>query len=854
MRTAAAVVIRDSVTLYSDPDLRTAHGRARLGDAFPIARLADSLFTVTLRDSSFAFLHQRDAGVVALPTRDEVTIQFGRRYHPYVLWFAARHFAASNPASVWAVPPSDRIAIALYQRLATDFPADTIVARPLQVPDLHVRYGAVEGHLRIAEISLADGDTVTAVRHLREVLDHHKALARVASLDALLQYTLGNVLSLAPGGLPAASRDEGVRILFDVVDRYPRDVVMGLAVHQVPSLLSARALTDLARFPAATVQRHARRLRTMMPIPAMRMTTDVALGRIAAARKQYPRADSFATSAFRGEPKWIDAVQGAGAPLRGNPRPAAQLLFDTWLARGADQRALEHVRRLERDTSLSADLRGLARKILLRAADHGTGSIADVESLTVRDDLGLWRARKDTGGYSTRTRTATLLRAGDWAGAPSIATLASGESLRVLYANAGLSRDGSGHALKVQTARGAIGWVSESALDARTWWTPLCSAPAGEARVIARTTGDRDGRVSLADVTGDGCIDAIVTGTGWTIDEPPFDEDRPSFMFDAVQVIDGATGATVWLNDSLSVNPTLPAPAGRGWIAVPGRGRVQVVRGTDGTPYATLRATAAALSGGPPLVWATDTLLVCASGDSIVAVDPRSGARLWRAMTPNGESVTAGPACDGRTVVAVAGITNASAFALDASSGSVVWRSTSPDHPAQAWIGGGTALVSNGIEMWAMNASDGKLRWNHMAPMSQDPYASTSTRDLECLPGRVALVAGEQLTALDAHTGRPVWSAFSAAPIVSSPVLVHTSDGDSLLACATADGAVSFFDAASGDRRARVPLREWSGDRDAAVAPNRPRWNTAWLSAAENVVAVAADDGGVHVLSAPRGR
>jgi outer membrane protein assembly factor BamB len=872
-QTIVAVVLRDSTLLYADSSLTRALATVRLGDAFEVTALADSADRVLAENAPSAWLRGRDVGHVALRPRDlGAAPPFSRRYHPYVLWYAARHYASTTPADVWPVPLDRRIARVLFTRLVTEFPADTLVPLQLAVPDVHVRFGATEGNLRLAEMDLEDGDTLSAVTHLRAILERYPQLAVVHHLDAQFLLMIGDLETRAPRALGSGARRRGVHTLFSVVAKHPQDMVQSVNRATVPAYLAAQTLVDLGRFPPDTVVAHAKVLAARDAPHAVRMIAWTARGRVAFMRRRYAEADSFARLAFVAEPGWNEAVGVGNTALLGDPRPAAILLYDVWLARGARPGALGTLRALVADTHLPSPLHALAASTLGKALDEGTGEVAAIDSLHIADPDGVWRARRESGGFGTRVRgdsSAAPLRAGDWDAAPLVRMLRPGDSLTVLYVDATWVRDGGaiGHKMKVRTARGEIGWLHDRHCT-RLDWTPLDAASArrwavGGDSAAAVADGARAprrvGRIVVGTAAPNVAPSAVLAPAyaGLLASGLTFADPHAVSEGDQVALFDPRTGRPRWMSEivtALQEPPSLTGGSSGGAVLVPVRGGTAILRSETGDSVSVISAETSPGPGSPPVAVATDSFVYTFRNDSLICNPIVSHESAWSRAVGSWlgavPAVTTSSTRSALRLLAARGGANGQLRAFDLATGNAVWTSPAPDYCTRVALGDSVALALSLREMWAVGARDGRLLWSSTAPGTGTGFGRFSTDDPAFLPGRVVFISGQAVVGLDALTGREVWRTPLASLPASNPCMVWSEPAPILVAVAEAMGTVDLLDPTNGRVLTRLRLRSWSDTPIREDDFNTPRWFGVRLSGARNMLVVAADDGIVDIVAA----
>ncbi len=864
---AAAAALRDSVPVFEDAAFQRPVFTLRLGDAAPYRGRTDSTVIVGTPRGGTGYARLRDVGLIGLPAvRDGEVLEYSRRFQPYVLWYLARRFAAARVADQWAVPPDPVVGRRMYARLVHEFPADSLVPVGLKVPDMHVRFGAIEGNLRQAEMDLAAGDTAQAVVHLLDAVDHYPALARVSSLDALFLSMAGNFETRSLS-LDAATRARGERSLFRVLREHPRDVVRGLSGTRVPAFEAAEMLLDLRRFPARDVLEHSVQIVRIDSLAATRMMAWVARGRLELARGRVARAESLGLLAARGQPDWMETAPGQGPPLDGNPRPAMKLLTDTWRARGGRLAGLRALRALAFDPSLSEGVRHLAQQELATALDHGPGSVEEIRALGLAAEDQAWRARLEAGGWSARvTAPAPALRAGDWDSAAEVGQVAAGETVRVLAVAATWPGPGVAphHRVKVQKADGVIGWTDSARL---TRLAPAAGAPMDSA--VAHGAVPRRARVVVAPPQVGLAPPVTAAGRDVAVSQFAFDADAAA-PANPAGLIDGDTGQVAWIRpiDGMTLPSTLHVlraprhPDVPLAVIAPGDNSASILEATQGGVIGTVSCAMTLAAATPPaLVTSGDVLYTLErSALSATRVLPDSTFALlwtvpleesWSAVPPIAAGGLRAESLGDSLLLTASGGGNPRLRAWSMRDGHVLWTSPSPD-AADLFVGGpGVVLAYAGVEMWAVAARTGALLWNQHNVGTGDPFAALITRPAVILPDRILQLSNRTLLALDARTGELRWSTALPQAAVSAPALVPGQP--QRVVVALSQGLLAYIDVTDGHIVTLQALRTWSnhGPTPAPGSP-APRWTTAHLATTADALVVSADDGIVDILGPAR--
>lgn len=220
-------------------------------------------------------------------------------------------------------------------------------------------------------------------------------------------------------------------------------------------------------------------------------------------------------------------------------------------------------------------------------------------------------------------------------------------------------------------------------------------------------------------------------------------------------------------------------------------------------------------AAGGGLAFADGRLFVTSGFGELLALDPATGAVVWRQRF---ESPVAGaPAAAGGKVFAVA--RDGSAWAVDAANGKVAWQI--PGTSARAGIADGSAPAVSGStvvfpfatgQLLAVDIADGTPKWQGYVAGKRVGRAYASYSDLTGDPviAGGTLVAGSaagRLGAIEMETGKALWSApdgATGATVVAGGSVFFVNDEDQLVR----------LDAASGAEVWRVDLPYFTKDKD----------------------------------------
>lgn len=246
----------------------------------------------------------------------------------------------------------------------------------------------------------------------------------------------------------------------------------------------------------------------------------------------------------------------------------------------------------------------------------------------------------------------------------------------------------------------------------------------------------------------------------------------------------------------------------------------------------------------------------------VYCVDAGTGKRLWQFQTE--KQVFSSPAVAGGKLYVGEGLhvdSSCKLYCLDAATGKKLWALPTKSHTesSPAVVGGKVYFGAGDDGVYCVDAATGKPLW-HQGGMHVD--ISPAVAD-----GRVYLGTGYgklQALALDARTGRPVWSAPCDLPAWGSPaisgsrVVYGIGNGDFVKSAPSPKGGVWCLDRATGKQVWRTDLpdavvtavlaagdRAYAGCRDGSVyaldlATGKPAWKS---PCGGPVVASLATDG-----------
>ncbi|GAB4522017.1 MAG: hypothetical protein Fur0018_03160 [Anaerolineales bacterium] len=258
----------------------------------------------------------------------------------------------------------------------------------------------------------------------------------------------------------------------------------------------------------------------------------------------------------------------------------------------------------------------------------------------------------------------------------------------------------------------------------------------------------------------------------------------------------------------------------------------------------------------PPVYTPKDTLLVGDYHNTLVSLNPDTGAETWR-FTANGRFVAAPLATENAIYVPVA---SGDLYALDYN-GQPIW--SAPFHSNQAFwatpVLDSDRLYISGMDhhIYALNAADGSVIWDtqldgaiNSAPLLQDGVLYVGT-------------FANQVVAVDAQSGNTLWTTPTdgwvwATPQISNDLLLVGDISGTFYALHAADGSVAWKMSPDGPIATRALLNgetayftTESGTLYALDPANgTPRWQYAIETGKLYTAPISAQDA---ILIAPTG-
>ncbi|PSQ28528.1 hypothetical protein BRD03_02945 [Halobacteriales archaeon QS_9_68_17] len=189
---------------------------------------------------------------------------------------------------------------------------------------------------------------------------------------------------------------------------------------------------------------------------------------------------------------------------------------------------------------------------------------------------------------------------------------------------------------------------------------------------------------------------------------------------------------------------------------------------------------------------------VYASGDGVMALDGKTGERLWAAG--RGDGGIAGTAATDSVVVATSIDDDGGVSAFDPGDGTVRWTAefVGPSYSPPVIETDTVHVVETGGVVRALSLRSGDQRWER--PLGNRSYASPSVGPDTIVVGATN---GRELYALDSRTGDVEWTYEFGPRVLKTPTI-----GGSFiyLPLAGGDGTIDVIDRTDGTRRARLEL------------------------------------------------
>ncbi len=293
-----------------------------------------------------------------------------------------------------------------------------------------------------------------------------------------------------------------------------------------------------------------------------------------------------------------------------------------------------------------------------------------------------------------------------------------------------------------------------------------------------------------------------------------------SFPFTAPAVVDGvvysgtnafdaATGKLLWATNSGGLSPAIS----KGTAYIDTQNGLCAYAAANGTNlwcaennYLPDAPSGAALVDG--IVYFGSAL------GSVFAIDASTGAPLWSAPI-SADNAASSPAVSNGVVY----INGDRLFAFDAKTGAQLWSSSILKGTSSPAVVGGVVYCSGGV-LAAFNAETGAVLWSESpggptSILGDSPAVAKNVVYVGAsVPGQHGSFSG-MLYALNAKTGKTIWSASVASGITSSPAVAN-----GVVYVGSDDGALYAFSAKTGAELAAIAgvagqssptVREWLG-------------------------------------------
>lgn len=197
------------------------------------------------------------------------------------------------------------------------------------------------------------------------------------------------------------------------------------------------------------------------------------------------------------------------------------------------------------------------------------------------------------------------------------------------------------------------------------------------------------------------------------------------------------------------------------------------------------------------------------SGNNLIALDIRTGARRWEFQITDasvqGWETVASPTVSGGSIFWAPGA-GTRLFALDEATGKTHWTFDTADRMASTPVLRGSTLY---VTTWrgsvfAIDTSTGTKRWEQKLGQSRPGEGSEATPSLDPNGNRLYVGTYQKvLYALDASTGAVLWHFNATQPLVSVPVATAAT-----VYFASEDGNLYAANAANGKLRWKLSLGE----------------------------------------------
>ena len=285
----------------------------------------------------------------------------------------------------------------------------------------------------------------------------------------------------------------------------------------------------------------------------------------------------------------------------------------------------------------------------------------------------------------------------------------------------------------------------------------------------------------------------------WSAQDGSFPFTSPAIVdgvvYSGTNAFDAVTGKLLWATNSGGLSPAVA------------RGIVYIDTQDGLCAYAAARGTNVWCARNNYLPDAPSGAAVVhgiayfgSAAGSIFAVDAATGAQLWSSPISSHNAASSPAVANG-----VIYINGDRLFAFDAKTGAPLWSSAIVDGTSSPAVAGGIVYCSGGTHLAAFDAKTGAVLWSvspagPLAILGDSPAAAKGKIYIGAtFPGREGSSSGT-LYALNAHTGKTIWSAPVASGITSSPAVANK-----VVYVGTDGGTLYAFDAKNGATLAAVP-------------------------------------------------
>jgi outer membrane protein assembly factor BamB len=284
----------------------------------------------------------------------------------------------------------------------------------------------------------------------------------------------------------------------------------------------------------------------------------------------------------------------------------------------------------------------------------------------------------------------------------------------------------------------------------------------------------------------------------WSADDGSFPFTAPAVVngvvYSGTNAFDAATGKLLWATNSGGLSPAIS----KGTAYIDTQNGLCAYAAANGTNlwcaennYLPDAPSGAALVDG--IVYFGSAL------GSVFAIDASTGAPLWSAPISTHNAASSPAVSNGVVYINGDGL-----FAFDAKTGTQLWSSSILSGTSSPAVAGGVVYCSGGV-LAAFNAETGTVLWSESpggptAILGDSPAVAKSMVYIGAsVPGQHGSFSG-MLYALNAKTGKTMWSASVASGVTSSPAVAN-----GVVYVGSDDGTLYAFNAKTGAELAAVP-------------------------------------------------